>query len=55
MKYLTVSQYAEMRGVSTQYIRKCCAQGKIIAIKIGPRMWLIPYNEDKHEIQRQRT
>ena len=45
MKYLTVSRYAELHGVSEQYVRKCIAKGKIIAIKFGQRLWLIPYND----------
>jgi excisionase family DNA binding protein len=38
---MTVTQYAEKRGVSTQYIRRLIAEGKIKAIKVNERLWLI--------------
>jgi excisionase family DNA binding protein len=41
MNLLTVSQYAQQRGVSPQYIRRLIAEGKIKAIKVSQRLWLI--------------
>ena len=38
---MTVTQYAEKRGVSPQYIRRLIAEGKIKAIKVNERLWLI--------------
>jgi excisionase family DNA binding protein len=38
---MTVTQYAEKRGVSPQYVRRLIGQGKIKAIKINERLWLI--------------
>lgn len=38
---MTVSQYAAKRGVSTQYIRRLIAEGKIKAVKVNERLWLI--------------
>lgn len=42
MNFITVTQLAEQRGVSVQYIRKLIRQGKIKAVKVSERLWLIP-------------
>lgn len=40
---VTVTQYAEAHQVSTQRVRQLLSQGRIAgAVKVGPRMWLIP-------------
>lgn len=41
MNLLTVTQYAQRRGVSAQYIRRLIAEGKIKAVKVNERLWLI--------------
>jgi excisionase family DNA binding protein len=38
---MTVSHYAAKRGVSTQYIRRLISEGKIKAVKVNERLWLI--------------
>jgi excisionase family DNA binding protein len=40
-KFMTVTQYAAKRGVSTQYIRRLIVEGKIKAVKVNERLWLI--------------
>lgn len=42
MNFLTVTQYAAQRGCSTQYVRRLIASGKIKAVKVSERLWLIP-------------
>jgi excisionase family DNA binding protein len=39
--YITVTEYAAKRGVSVQYVRKLLAAGKLDAIKVHDRLWLI--------------
>ena len=39
---MTVSQYAAKRGCSPQYVRRLIAEGKIKAVKVSERLWLIP-------------
>ncbi len=39
--YMTVTEYAAKRGVSVQYVRKLLAAGKLDAIKVHERLWLI--------------
>jgi excisionase family DNA binding protein len=38
---ITVTKYSEKIGVSPQYVRRLIAEGKIKAIKVNERLWLI--------------
>lgn len=42
MNFLTVTQYAALRGCSPQYVRRLIAEGKLKAVKVSERLWLIP-------------
>lgn len=41
MKALSVSEVAAIMGKSEQWVRKLCAEGKLEAVKIGKRTWII--------------
>jgi excisionase family DNA binding protein len=44
-KYYTVTQAAELAGVTTGYVRKLLRNKEIIGEKIGDRAWIIPANQ----------
>ena len=41
MNVMSVSEVAKLTGKSEQWIRHLCAVGKLEAIKIGKRTWMI--------------
>ncbi len=44
-KYYSVSQAAEMTGVTVSYVRQLLRNKKIIGEKVGERAWVIPANQ----------
>lgn len=44
-KYYTVTQAANLVGVTTSYVRKLLRDKEISGEKLGERAWLIPANE----------
>ena len=45
----TVTQYAQAKKVSPQYIRRLIAEGKLKAVKVSERLWLIIEKGDRQE------
>ena len=39
-KYITVTRYAELKGISEWWVRKLCRKGKIDCLKLG-QVWYI--------------
>ena len=44
-KYYTVTQAAELAGVTVSYVRQLLRDKKIAGEKIGARAWIIPANQ----------
>lgn len=44
-KYYTVSQAAELAGVTVSYVRYLLRERKIKGEKFGERAWVIPVNQ----------
>ena len=49
MNLMTVSEYAKEYGCSPQYIRRLIAEGKLKAVKVSERLWLILEKGDRQE------
>jgi len=47
MNVMSVSEVAKLTGKSEQWIRHLCTVGKLEAIKIGKRTWMIKGNKDE--------
>ena len=47
MDIMSVSEVAKLTGKSEQWIRHLCTVGKLEAIKIGKRTWMIQGNKDE--------
>lgn len=43
MNVMSVSEVAKLTGKSEQWIRHLCTVGKLEAIKVGKRTWMINY------------
>ncbi len=46
MNVMSVSEVAKLTGKSEQWIRHLCTVGKLEAIKIGKRTWMIKGDKD---------
>jgi excisionase family DNA binding protein len=44
-KYYTVTQAAELAGVTVSYVRKLLRNNEIVGEKFGERAWIIPANQ----------
>lgn len=51
MKALSVAEVAAAMGKSEQWVRKLCAEGKLEAVKIGKRTWIIKGDENVYSTQ----
>ena len=40
IKYIPVSRYAELKGITEWYVNKLCRTGKVDCVKVG-QMWFI--------------
>lgn len=47
MDIMSVSEVAKITGKSERWIRHLCTVGKLEAIKIGKRTWMIQGNKDE--------
>lgn len=44
-KYYTVTQAAELAGVTVSYVRQLLRRNEISGEKLGERVWVIPVNQ----------
>jgi excisionase family DNA binding protein len=54
MDVMSVSEVAKLTGKSEQWIRHLCTVGKLEAIKIGKRTWMIKGDKDVLSSQTQK-
>lgn len=54
MNVMSVSEVAKLTGKSEQWIRHLCTVGKLEAIKIGKRTWMIKGDKDVLSAQTQK-
>lgn len=54
MDIMSVSEVAKLTGKSEQWIRHLCTVGKLEAIKIGKRTWMIKGDKDVLSTQTQK-
>jgi len=54
MNIMSVSEVAKLTGKSEQWIRHLCTVGKLEAIKIGKRTWMIKGDKDVLSAQTQK-
>ena len=54
MNVMSVSEVAKLTGKSEQWIRHLCTVGKLEAIKIGKRTWMIKGDKDVLSTQTQK-
>lgn len=54
MNVMSVSEVAKLTGKSEQWIRHLCTVGKLEAIKIGKRTWMIKGDKDVLSSQTQK-
>ena len=54
MDIMSVSEVAKLTGKSEQWIRHLCTVGKLEAIKIGKRTWMIKGDKDVLSSQTQK-
>ena len=54
MDIMSVSEVAKLTGKSEQWIRYLCTVGKLEAIKIGKRTWMIKGDKDVLSAQTQK-
>lgn len=54
MDVMSVSEVAKLTGKSEQWIRHLCTVGKLEAIKIGKRTWMIKGDKDVLSTQTQK-
>ena len=54
MDIMSVSEVAKLTGKSEQWIRHLCTVGKLEAIKIGKRTWMIIGDKDVLSAQTQK-
>ena len=54
MNVMSVSEVAKLTGKSEQWIRHLCIVGKLEAIKIGKRTWMIKGDKDVLSTQTQK-